>query len=133
MMGNERRNTQFGLRHEFSYDNLGRIIEQKAYRSNDKLNWSKKFTNSSTGREIRTFDETGGFLARTVETFDKNGNVIESRILDMSGGVFLTARYTYEFDQSGNWIVRRSSTGGAMPAKTRKPGLTTFRTITYCD
>jgi hypothetical protein len=133
MMGNSRRNAAFGMRHEYKYDNLGRITEQQAFNSEGKLRWTKKFTNSSTGREIQTLDETGGFLTRTFETFDKNGNVVEYKVLDMSGKPVWTNRYTYEFDQAGNWIVGKIFLGGAVRPKPIKPKSTIFRTITYCD
>lgn len=133
MMGNSGRNAPFGMRHEYKYDSLGRITEQQAFSSSGKLRWTKKFTNSSTGRDIQTLDETGGFLTRSFETFDKNGNVIEFKVLDMSGKPVWTNRYVHQFDEAGNWIVRKIYAGGAAPSKTTKPKSTVFRTITYCD
>jgi YD repeat-containing protein len=133
MMGHAKRNAPFGMRHEYKYDVLGRITEQQAFNSDGKLRWTKKYTNSPTGRDIQTLDETGGFLTRSFETFDKNGNVVEYKVLDMSGKPVWTHRYVHEFDEAGNWIVRKTYLVGAARAKTTKPSITIFRAITYCD
>lgn len=133
MMGQQERGKIYGMRHEFIYDNKGRISEYKALTNERALKWTKKFSYSAAGREILTLDSTGGFLTRVLETFDGNGNIAEYKILDMTGKPFLTVRHTYEFDQGENWIVRRSYPVGAGPAKKSKPASTTFRRITYCD
>jgi hypothetical protein len=133
MMGAQERDKIYGLRHEYSYDDKGRLTEHKAFTNERALKWTKKFTYSAAGREILTLDNTGGFLTRFFETFDKNGNIAEYKVLDMGGRPFGPAvRFVYEFDRGGNWIVRKAFPAGLPPAKT-KPGPTTFRTITYCD
>ena len=133
MMGAQERDKIYGMRHEYSYDDKGRLTAHKAFTNEPALKWTKKFTYSATGREILTLDNTGGFLTRFFETFDKNGNIAEYKVLDMGGRPFgSTVRFVYEFDQGGNWIVRKAFPVGLPPAKT-KPGPTTFRTITYCD
>lgn len=132
MMGEQGRNKIYGMRHEFIYDDKGRVTEHKAFTNERALKWTKKISYSAAGRETLTLDSTGGFLTRVVETFDKDGNIAESKILDMAGRTYSTVRYVYEFDQGGNWIVRKAVSVGSPPAK-RKPGPTTFRTITYCE
>ena len=131
MMGAQERDKIYGMRHEYSYDDKGRLTEHKAFTNERALKWTKKFTYSATGREILTLDNTGGFLTRFFETFDKNGNIAEHKVLDMGGRAFSTSvRFVYEFDQGGNWIVRKAF---PVPLAKTKPGPTTFRTITYCD
>jgi hypothetical protein len=134
MMAAQERDKIYGLRHEHSYDDKGRVTEHKAFTNEDALKWTKKFTYSAAGREILTLDNTGGFLTRFFETFDKNGNIAEYKVLDVGGRPFgSTVRFVYEFDQAGNWIVRKASPGGLPPVKKTTPGPTTFRTIIYCD
>jgi hypothetical protein len=133
MMGEQERDKIYGLRHEYSYDDKGRLTEHKAFTNERALKWTKKFTYSATGREILTVDNTGGFLTRFFETFDKNGNIAEYKVLDMGGKPFSTVRFVYEFDQGGNWIVRKAYAGGTVRPKPIKPASTVFRTITYCD
>ena len=133
MMGAQERDKIYGMRHEYSYDDKGRLTEHKAFTNERALKWTKKFTYSAAGREILTLDNTDSFLTRFVEKFDKNGNIAEYKVLDMGGRPYGSAvRFVYEFDQGGNWIVRKSFPAGLPRAKT-KPGPTTFRTITYCD
>jgi hypothetical protein len=134
MMGAQERDKIYGLRHEYSYDDKGRLTGHKAFTNEPALKWTKKFTYSAAGREILTLDNTGGFLTRFFETFDKNGNIAEYKILDMGGRPYgSTVRFVYEFDQGGNWIVRKAYTGGPSRTKMIKPESTVFRTITYCD
>ena len=134
MMGAQERDKIYGMRHEYSYDDKGRITEHKAFTNEHARKWTKKFTYSATGREILTLDNTGGFLTRFFETFDKNGNIAEYKILDMGGRPYGSAvRFVYEFDQGGNWIVRKAYTGGPTRKKPIIPESTVFRTITYCD
>ena len=133
MMGAQERDKIYGMRHEYSYDDKGRVTEHKAFTNERALKWTKKFTYSAAGREILTLDNTGGFLTRFFETFDKNGNIAEYKVLDMGGRPYGSAvRFVYEFDQGGNWIVRKAFPVGLPRAKT-KPGPATFRTINYCD
>lgn len=134
MMGRQERDKIYGLRHEYSYDDKGRIIEHKAFTNERALKWTKKFTYSAKGREILTLDNTGGFLTRFFETFDKNGNIVEYKVLDMGGKPFgSTVRFVYEFDEGGNWIVRKSNVAGPARPGPIRPGSTTFRKINYCD
>jgi hypothetical protein len=133
MMGEQGRNKIYGIRHEFVYDDKGRITEHKAFTNERALKWTKKFAYSATGREILTLDNTGGFLTRFFETFDKNGNIAEYKVLDMGGRPYgSTVRFVYEFDRGGNWIVRKAFPVGLPPAK-KKPGPTHFRTIAYYE
>lgn len=133
MMGQENDDAPFATRHEFKYDEKGRVTEQAAYDTKGKMTWKKNFVNTPTGREVQMLDEYGSFLSRIFEAYDKNGNISEYRILDLSGKEFQTTRYTYDFDPTGNWTVRKSFKGKAIPAKTAKPFATTFRTINYCE
>lgn len=133
MMGQERWDAPFATRHEFKYDDKGRVTEQAAYDTKGKMSWKKIFINTPTGREIQTLDESGGFLTRIFEAYDKKGNISEYRVLDLSGKVFGTTRFTYEFDPADNWTVRRSYLGKTATAKNAKPYVTTFRTINYCE
>lgn len=133
LMGQERSDAPFATRHEFKYDEKGRVTEQAAYDTKGKMTFKKNFVNTPAGREVQTLDESGSFLSRIFEAYDKNGNISEYRILDLSGKEFQTTRYTYEFDQTGNWIVKKSFKGKAVPARTAKPFATAFRTINYCE
>ena len=120
MMGEQERDKIYGMRHEYSYDDKGRLTEHKAFTNERALKWTKKFTYSATGREILTLDNTDSFLTRFFETFDKNGNIAEYKVLDMGGRPYgSTVRFVYEFDQGGNWIVRKAFPGG-LPRRENK-------------
>ena len=134
LMGQQEKDKAYGALHEFNYDDKNRITEWRSFSADGSLRFTYKFTHTGAGREIYVSDNAGGFLSRSSEAIDKEGNVIEYRILDMSGGRVSTTRYTYEFDAAGNWTVRKTHGGGPL-VKTRgqKQGPVVYRKITYYE
>lgn len=134
MMGQKGDDTQYGARHDFSYDAKDRVIEEKVVGPDETMHFTIKYTYSAAGREIKTLDNTAQFLKRIFEVIDQNGNVTEQRVLDFSGRPFAYNHYSYEFDAAGNWTVRRSQTLAPGRGKAgRKPGSVFYRKISYYE
>jgi hypothetical protein len=63
---------------------------------------------------------------------DDKGNLIETIRRDNDGSILSTERYTYEFDEAGNWIKMVTSIAVFEAGKvTFEPIEVTYRTITY--
>lgn len=133
LMGQQTEESAYGAHHEYKYDDRNHVTEWKSFSPDGSLRFTYKYIYTPTGREIQELDNTGGFLKRSFEVYDKDGNMTEYRTLDFSGKVYSTVRYTYEFDPGGNWTVRRLTSGGPGAAKTTKPGAVTYRKITYYE
>lgn len=81
------------------------------------------------GNEIETL--TPFKEERVVRTFDRDGNEIEVSTYT-KGALEDIERYTYEFDQYGNWTKQVSSVYfSKWPRLGFAPGRTQYREITY--
>lgn len=125
---------RYTSRYETIYDDEWRVKERRMLASNGDVTYVEKFTYSGPGRDIKTVDGLGGFMARKFEVLDAGGNVIEERALDNFGKQNSTTKFQYEIDAKGNWIVRRSSVlwkGKGKPGF--RPNATYYRTIKYFE
>jgi hypothetical protein len=134
MMGQQDKDALYGAHHEFKYDEQNRITEWRSFSADGSLRFTYKFTHTPAGRETYLTDNAGGFLSRSFDAFDKQGNITEHRLLDMSGRPVSITRFNYEFDSLGNWTVKRSLGGGTTPKpRGQKAGPVIFRTIAYYE
>lgn len=102
------RDFRYTAKFESKYDDQWLLTERREIANSGDVNYIEKIVTTKAGRDIKTQDNSGGFLSRRFEVIDKDGNISEVRTLDDRGGVQSTIRYQYEFDDKGNWIVRRS-------------------------
>lgn len=93
---------------ETKYNDQWQPTERREVSNSGDVNHVEKITVTKTGRDIRTEDNSGGFLGRRFEVIGPEGNITELRTLDDRGGLQSSVKYKYEFDEKGNWIVRRS-------------------------
>lgn len=123
---------RFTAKFESKYDDQWLLTERREISNSGSVNSVEKISYMRTGRDIKTEDNSGGFISRRFEVLDKGGNIVEIRTLDDRGNVSGTTRFLYEFDSKGNWTVRRSA-GMRRPGVKGPTSVTVFRKIEYYD
>lgn len=90
-------------------------------------------TDGQTERLVYT--DEGKLNQRSVMTLDKDGNVIEETVFGLENFKLFgdkKYRYTYEFDNQGNWTKKTASLEKKIDGVTSfQPAYTQYRTITY--
>jgi hypothetical protein len=76
---------------------------------NDGSLWQKTvYRYRANTIEETVFDDSGKLNSRTVRTLDGSGNATEEAQFDYTGKLEAVFTYKYEFDSTGNWVVRRT-------------------------
>jgi hypothetical protein len=99
----------------YKYDEKGHVIEQKYFvddgdgfkPKDDSLGSYRRvfiFGNSDHPRFELSFHADGSFAGLGERRYDRRGNEIEDTEYDGDGTVRLRIKYSYLFDQRGNWI-----------------------------
>lgn len=94
------------LRNILRFDDSKRVIEREVH-GPTSLSYREKFTYSAASVDKQVVDGSGGFLSRTFEVVDQNGNVTEERTLDNAGRSAGIRYFEYEFDAKGNWTTKK--------------------------
>jgi hypothetical protein len=125
---------RYTSRFEEKYDDSWRLTERKNVSSHGDLNFVERHTYNGLTRTVRVEDNSGGFISSKKEILDTAGNVIEENTLDDSGKANSTKGFKYQFDASGNWIVKAATVQSRVSGpKTVRHLATYYRTITYHD
>ena len=125
---------RFDTKYVYKYDPSGRLAEEVHLSNAGELQTRTVYKyESPTRRLIREFAGGRDELARTTETLDDAGNVVELWLYDEYKKVQDIQVIKHEFDSHGNWIVEKVFVKETLPdGKTNlKPLATNFRTITY--
>jgi hypothetical protein len=125
-------------RYEYSYEfkyKEGKLIEKQMVHGSGKKGLRYVYKHSRNKREERVYTEDGELNQRYLMVLDDKGNVLERtdfglQNFDVYGD--RKYRYTYKFDESGNWIVREVEKQVTVNGKTTwEPAYVNYRTITY--
>ncbi len=130
---NAPRDSRYAIRHKYTYDAEGRLIEKQTLANSGEVGSRKTYRfEGKDRREERDFGFDGDEWSRTLEIHDAKGHVVERRMYDDTGKVSDVEVNTYTFDSQGNWIVQKTVEKKTVRGKTVfKPLWTTYRTITY--
>ncbi len=128
----KKRDGRFSNRYEYKYDLSGRLARKMTYQNDGSL-WTREVKTYGPGtRENVVYGEKGKLNSKTVEILGEAGNVVETRSYDFHNKLDGIKTYKYEFDQCGNWVVRRdfdkTNVGGKVVLK---PSSISYRTIKY--
>ncbi len=125
---------QYGNRFETEFDAMNRPSTRRRISNNGILINVERFSYSANLREIRTVDNSGGFLNGVRERLDSNNNVTEADILTSTGKIYESKRFEYEFDEKGNWIVKKVFRKTSLKRRSGiKPDTIIYRTIQYYE
>jgi hypothetical protein len=125
-------------RYEYSFGykyKEGKLAEKQMFFSNGKKGMRYVYNHNDNQVEELVFTSEGELNQKYLVTIDKDGNEIEEisfglKNYDIYGD--RKYRYTYEFDDKGNWIKKITSTEtNENGIKIFKPSAITYRTITY--
>ena len=123
---------EFGNLIDVKRDASGRAVEKRRYASSGSLVYVEHYTYSGDRVEVRTTDDSGGFMGRVRNRLDDYNNVLETETLMDNGGRVSTTVFKYEFDERGNWIVKRAyKPTGAGRRAALKPVGAYYRSISY--
>lgn len=125
-------------RYEYSFEYKykdGKLIEEQMVFNNGKN--GLRYVSNYTGNQVEkmVYTEKGELNQKYLLTLDKDGNEIEEINYGLSNYKLYgdsKYRYSYEFDDKGNWIKKITSKETTENGVTSfKPSSTTYRTITY--
>lgn len=100
--------SEYGNLIETKRDDKGRITERRRYTSIGTLVYIERFTYEGDRCTIKTVDEGGGFIGQVRNRLDPNNNLLETETLADNGSPVSYSRYEYQFDNKGNWIVKKA-------------------------
>ena len=126
---------RYDTKYIYKYDSSGRLAEEVHVSNAGELQTRTVYKyESPTRRLIQEFADGKEELARTTETLDDAGNVVELWLYDEDKKVQDIQVIKHEFDSQGNWIVEKVFIKETVDGKTDlKPLATNFRTITYYE
>ncbi len=128
------RDERYDTKFTYKYNAENKLIEQTEYSNDGQANSVRQFTYSGNRREtLATFLNTDS-KNKSLEIYDKNGDVIESSEFDDRGKLELKVTYKYELDLKGNWIIQRSFDNVKVKGKLiLKPLSISYRKIIYYE
>jgi hypothetical protein len=126
------RDSRYGIKYAYKYNETGQLSEQITYQNNGKLSGRIVYNYQGNRREELHYGPDGSEWSQTIEFLNKDGNVLERDLMEKSGKIANKEINTYEFDSQGNWIVQKTLEENIVKGKkVRKPSWTSYRTITY--
>ncbi len=95
-----------------TYDAAGRLVAETVSAGQSGPPRSTRRVDAA-GREVERidYDRAGGIQTRRQHSYDINGNLTES-VTWSADGEIARRRYTYSFDEVGNWIKRMAAVVG---------------------
>ena len=92
----------------YSHDEKRNYTEVADYDWNNVLRGMIGFIWNNQGKvsEILGFSPNGDSLGKGIVTYEERGNVVEMIFSTAAGAVVKKEKYTYEFDEHGNWIKK---------------------------
>lgn len=126
------RDPRYSTKHVYTYDKKRRLTEEQIYDNTGEPTYRITYVYSENGTERSVQNSKGELRSRTIEKFDKKGNVTERTEIrpEYPDG---TRTFKYEaFDQNGNW-TKRAVTGksGNLDGTLSDFAYIEYRTITY--
>ncbi|HEX8737668.1 MAG TPA: hypothetical protein VF721_20215 [Pyrinomonadaceae bacterium] len=119
---------------EYKYVN-GKLAEEQMFFNDGKKGMRYVYNHKGNQVEKLVYTTEGELNQKYLVTLDKDGNEIEEISYGLANYNIYgdrKYRYTYEFDDKGNWIKRITQTETTENgAASFKPGSVTYRTITY--
>jgi hypothetical protein len=104
-----KRDVRYSMKFEYDYDETKKLLMQTAY-TNDGNVWTKSvYTYKENTVENVRYQDKGKNSAKSIETLDENGNVIESLYFGLNNSTDWQEKSVYnykEFDKQGNWTKR---------------------------
>jgi hypothetical protein len=102
------RDERYDTKFTYKYNAENKLIEQTEYSNDGQANSVRQFTYIGNRRETLEAFLNTDIKNKSVDIYDKNGDVIESSEFDSRGKLELKITYKYELDLKGNWIIQRS-------------------------
>jgi hypothetical protein len=118
----------------YEYDPQGRVSALAKYRADGVLQYKLEHEFDEAGNEIKTsFYEQGGSLIKVTRfKFNEQGQIIETAEFDGHGALHKKVSIAFEYDRHGNWIKSIESDFVSEGEKSFfKPGQVQYRAITY--
>jgi len=126
----------------YLYDNRGNLIEETRFHaeSTNDFKWIYTYDQAGNKREEAFYvvhakglsnGEPSTLDTKTVFRYDAKGNITEEIRFDPSGSVRSKKLYSYQFDQTGNWIQQTSREESSSGKPSAVPTEVTYRSITY--
>ncbi|HEX6190176.1 MAG TPA: hypothetical protein VFZ40_19135, partial [Pyrinomonadaceae bacterium] len=101
------RDTRYGLSYVYKYGNDRELSELFLYGNDGVLSSRTVYKRKRNQRERLRYSADGSLNSRSVAKLDDHGHETEETYFDSPlQGWSATYRYTYEFDDRGNWIKR---------------------------
>jgi hypothetical protein len=131
------KDARYGTKYTYKYNSDGQLAEKTTYFNSGVKSLIETFIYTGNRRETterHEYPENHKYSAKSIQIYDKNGDLIEETQYDYEGKFMSKTSYTYELDTKGNWIVQKSFDNVKVKGKTvLKPSSITYRTITYYD
>ena len=125
---------RYGNLIESKWDERGRPLERKLYASSGQLVSIESYNYQGSRCEIKTVDDTGGFIGRVRYLLDLHNNILESETMLDNGTAISTVHFEYQFDNKGNWIVKKAFRKSTIGGRTvLKPIGIYYRNISYYE
>lgn len=117
----------FGYRIAFRYDAVGNEIEKTSYRFDGSVEkkstyqydthsnliessedgFHNSFQYNEKGNLVEEIEKEGNqFKFRSLYTYDKQNNLLSTKVFNANNDYFFGARYEYEYDDQGNWTKK---------------------------
>ena len=116
----------------YTHDASGRLIEWSLYKPDGSLSQRRVSTYDEKGRETgwTIYRGEGTPALGQRRSYNERGNVVES--LRYGNGVLVSREtFTYEFDERGNWVRRRTLSETVKGGISHTEIQVDYRTITY--
>jgi hypothetical protein len=128
------RDERYDTKFTYKYNTENKLIEKTEYSNDGQAYNIRNFTYIGNRRETLSANLFINSKNRSVEIYDKNGDVIESSEFDDKGKLELKTTYKYELDLKGNWIVQRSFDNVKVKGRLiLKPSSISYRKIVYYE
>ncbi len=125
---------RYGNLIETKWDENGRPFERRRFTSSNSLVYAERYIYNGDKVEIRTVDDSGGFIGRVRHRLDRHNNILETETLFENGSVIETSKFEYEFDDRGNWIVKKVFRKASAGSRTTSQAAGTYRrNISYYE
>lgn len=106
-MSDKKPDDRYSNRYEYKYSESGKLTERSMFQNDGTLWQTTKYRYGTNTIDETVFDESGKLNSRTVRTVDVAGNVTQEKQFDYKGSLEAVFTYKYEFDSTGNWVVRK--------------------------
>jgi hypothetical protein len=117
------------------YDSKGaQISEERSGRGADQ-SYRKSYEYDAAGRMIESVQTTleGEQISREAYRYNTEGDLVESARYNADDSLATSTRYTYVYDENGNWVQKHTYSTNNAQERYDTPTQLQRRTITYYD